>query len=225
MIDTHCHVLHEYYEDIESLILKIKDSGVDTIIVNGTDMESNLEVLDLANRYDMVYGAIGFHPTELDNFCDKDIEWLEEHINDNKIVAIGEIGLDYHYENTDKKLQKDIFKRQLDIAKRNNKPVIVHSRDAIKDTYDILKDYKISGSIHCFSGSVEMAHEFIKLGFFIGIGGVATYKNAKNLVNVIKSIPNEYILLETDAPYLSPEPLRGQDNSPESREHLGRGHS
>jgi len=216
MVDTHCHVLSEYYDDIDELILRIRESGVDKIIVNGTDMKSNLEVLNLVKKYDIVYGAIGFHPTELANFDNKNFEWLEEHIYDDKIVAIGEIGLDYHYDNTDIKLQKDAFKRQLDIAKKYHKPVIVHSRDAIQDTYDILTNYKLSGSIHCFSGSLEMAIKFIKIGFFIGIGGVATYKNAKNIINVIENIPIEYILLETDAPYLTPEPLRGQDNSPEN---------
>jgi len=157
MVDTHCHVLSEYYDDIDELILRIRESGVDKIIVNGTDMKSNLEVLNLVKKYDIVYGAIGFHPTELANFDNKNFEWLEEHIYDDKIVAIGEIGLDYHYDNTDIKLQKDAFKRQLDIAKKYHKPVIVHSRDAIQDTYDILTNYKLSGSIHCFSGSLEMA--------------------------------------------------------------------
>jgi len=216
MVDTHCHVLSEYYDNIDELILRIRKSGVDKIIVNGTDMKSNLEVLNLVKKYDIVYGAIGFHPTELDNFDDNNLKWLEEHINDDKIVAIGEIGLDYHYDNTDKEFQKMVFKRQLDIANNFSKPVIVHSRDAIQDTYNILSNYNIKGSIHCFSGSVEMAREFIKLGFYIGVGGVSTYKNVKNLINVIENISLEYILLETDAPYLTPEPLRGQDNSPEN---------
>ena len=140
-------------------------------------------------------------------------QWLEEHIRDDKIVAIGEIGLDYHYEDTDKEKQKMVFRKQLEIAEKYHIPVIVHSRDSIQDTYNILKKYNVSGSIHCFSGSVEMAQEFAKIGFMIGIGGVCTYKNAKNIVNVIENIPLEYILLETDAPYLTPEPYRGSKNS------------
>ena len=214
MIDTHCHILKEYYSDIDKVISELKENGICKIIVNGTDMKSNMEVLELVKKYDIVYGAIGFQPTELVDFHDEDIDWLEGHINDDKIVAIGEIGLDYHYEDTNKELQYAVFKKQLELASKYNKPVIVHSRDAIQDTYNLLSKYKIQGSIHCFSGSLEMAREFIKLGFYIGVGGVVTYKNAKNLIKVIKDIPLEYILLETDSPYLTPEPFRGGDNSP-----------
>ena len=214
MIDTHCHIYSEYYNNISSLIDEIKHAGITKIIVNGCDMKSNLEVLKLVKMYDIVYGALGFHPTELSKYDDECIKWLEEHINDDKIVAIGEIGLDYHYDDTDKEKQKDAFKKQLDVAKKYDKPVIIHSRDAIKDIYDILSIYNLSGSIHCYSGSVEMAREFVKLGYYIGIGGVSTYKNAKNIVNVIKDISLSYILLETDSPYLSPEGKRGEVNTP-----------
>ena len=211
-IDTHCHISRNDYNDILSLINKIKESGVSKIIVNGCDMESNLEVLELTKKYDIVYGAIGFHPTELEEFDEDNLLWLEEHINDDKIVALGEIGLDYHYDNTDKNKQLNVFKKQLDIAKKHNKPIIVHSRDAIQDTYNLLKEYNLKGSLHCFSSSLEMARDFIKLGYFIGVGGVVTYKNAKNIVNVIENIDLEYILLETDAPYLTPEPFRKNKN-------------
>ena len=212
MIDTHCHITRNDYDDIPFLIDKIRNSGVKKIIVNGTDMESNLEVLELIKNYDFVYGALGFHPTELDNFIDDNLMWLEEHINDDKIVALGEIGLDYHYENTFKEKQLDIFRKQLEIAKKHNKPIIVHSRDAMQDTYDMLKKYNLSGSLHCFSGSLEMAKEFIKLGYKIGVGGVVTFKNAKNIISVIENIDLEYILLETDSPYLTPEPYRKYKN-------------
>ena len=211
-VDTHCHITGNDYSDIPFLIEKIRYSGGSKIIVNGTDMESNKEVLELVRKYDIVYGAIGFHPTELDKFSDDDLLWLDEHIDDEKIVALGEIGLDYHYDNTDREKEIDIFKKQLEIAKKHNKPVIVHTRDAIKDTYDILSEYKLKGSIHCFSGSLEMAREFIKLGYLIGVGGVVTFKNAKNIINVIENIDLEYILLETDAPYLTPEPFRKYKN-------------
>lgn len=212
-IDTHCHITEDDYQDITMLIDDIKTSGISKIIVNGVDMKSNIEVLELINEYDIVYGAIGFQPTELKDFSLEYFQWLEEHIRDDKIVAIGEIGLDYHYEDTDKEKQKMVFRKQLEIAEKYHIPVIVHSRDSIQDTYNILKKYNVSGSIHCFSGSVEMAQEFAKIGFMIGIGGVCTYKNAKNIVNVIENIPLEYILLETDAPYLTPEPYRGSKNS------------
>lgn len=211
-VDTHCHITRNDYDNIPALIDKIKNSGVSKIIVNGCDMQSNLEVLELTKKYDIVYGAIGFHPTELEGVDDDSLKWLEEHINDEKIVALGEIGLDYHYDNTDKDGEVLFFKKQLEIAERHNKPVIVHSRDAIQDTLDILKLYNLKGSLHCYSGSLEMAREFIKCGYLIGVGGVVTYKNAKNLINVIENIGLEYILLETDSPYLTPEPYRKLKN-------------
>ena len=214
MIDTHCHLYKEYYEDLDLIIKKIKEAGIEAVIVNGCDLETNKEVLELTKKYDIVYGALGFHPTDSQKADDKDLEWIEEHINDEKIVAVGEIGLDYHYENTDKILQKNMFSKQLEIAKKYNKPVIVHTRDSIADTYEILKDSGCIGSIHCYSGSVEMAHEFCKIGFYLGIGGIATFKNAVKSVEVIKNTPLEYIVLETDSPYLSPEPYRGKRNEP-----------
>lgn len=211
-IDTHCHLFNEYYENIEEIINRCKENDIKRIIVSGVDMKSNKEVLELISKYDIVYGTIGFHPTELNDFDYSDLEWLEEHINDDKIVAVGEIGLDYHYDDTDKEKQIDILRRQLEIAKKYSKPIVFHSRDAIGDTYNILKEYKLNGCIHCYSGSVEMAHEFIKLGYMIGVGGVVTYKNGRVLKEVVKEIPLSYILLETDAPYLSPEPYRGTRN-------------
>lgn len=213
-IDTHCHISKEYFDDIPNLIDKIVKSGVNKVIVNGCDMKSNLEVLELVEKYDIVYGALGFHPTELDDFSDEQLIWLEKNINNKKIVAIGEIGLDYHYDNTDKVKQKEVFEKQLQIASKYHKPVIVHSRDAINDTYNIISKYNVIGSLHCFSSSKEMAERFIKLGFYIGIGGVCTYKNAKEIKEVIKAIDLEYIILETDTPYLSPESVRKEKNTP-----------
>lgn len=213
-IDTHCHISKEYFDDIPNLIDNIVKSGVNKVIVNGCDMKSNFEVLELVEKYDIVYGALGFHPTELDDFSDEQLIWLEKNINNKKIVAIGEIGLDYHYDNTDKVKQKEVFEKQLQIASKYHKPVIVHSRDAINDTYNIISKYNVIGSLHCFSSSKEMAERFIKLGFYIGIGGVCTYKNAKEIKEVIKAIDLEYIILETDTPYLSPEPVRKEKNTP-----------
>lgn len=213
-IDTHCHVFSEYYDDIEKVISECKDNNVNRIIVNGCDIVSNKDVLELVNKYDIIYGAIGFHPTELDDFNDEYFSFLEENINNSKIVAVGEIGLDYHYDDTDREKQIMVFRKQLDIAQKYNKPIIVHSRDSIQDTYNILKEYNLKGSIHCFSGSVEMAREFIKLGYKIGIGGIITYKNAKTIKEVVKDTDLAYILLETDSPYLAPVPHRGEDNNP-----------
>lgn len=212
MIDTHCHISINDYDDIDSLILKISNAGIKKVIVNGYDMASNIEVLSLIKKYDIVYGAIGFHPNELGEFNDSYLMFLEEHINDEKIVALGEIGLDYHYDDYDKNKQIDIFKKQLEIAKKYRKPIIVHTRDAISDTYNILSEYELKGSIHAFSGSLEMANLFIEKGYYIGIGGVITYKNAKKLKDVLENISLEYVLLETDSPYLTPEPYRGLKN-------------
>ena len=212
MIDTHCHLYSEYYDNLDELIDKLKENNIEAVIVNGCDMKSNKEILELTKKYDIVYGALGFHPTELDNVTDEELHWLEKHINDSKIVAVGEIGLDYHYDNADKEKQKYFFEKQLEIAKKYNKPVIIHTRDSIQDTYNIVKDSMCTGSIHCYSGSLEMAKEFIKVGFCIGIGGIVTFKNAKNIIEVIKNIDEEYILLETDSPYLTPEPYRKYKN-------------
>lgn len=211
-IDTHCHMVKEYYDDMDKYISNCTLNNVNKIIVNATDKKSCLEVLELVKKYDIVYGALGFHPTELDEASEEDLVWLEEVINNDKIVAIGEIGLDYHYDNTDKEKQISFFKRQLEIAVKYNKPIIVHTRDCIQDTYDILKEYNVKGVIHCYSGSLEMAREFIKLGYYIGIGGISTFKNASNIINVIKNIDLEYIVLETDSPYLTPEPYRKYKN-------------
>ena len=221
-IDTHSHLLNEYYDNIEEIINKCKNNNIKRIIVSGVDMKSNKEVLELVGKYDIVYGTIGFHPTELKDFSYSDLDWLEEHINDNKIVAVGEIGLDYHYDDTDKDKQIDVLKRQLDIAQKYNKPIVFHSRDAIGDAYNMLKEYKLRGSIHCYSGSVEMAREFIKLGYMIGVGGVVTYKNSKILKEVVKDTDLSYILLETDAPYLSPEPFRGSKNDSSNLSEIAR---
>lgn len=212
MIDTHCHLYSEYYDNLDVIIDKLKNSDIKAVIVNGCDMKSNKEILELTKKYDILYGALGFHPTELDNVTAEDLNWLEKHINDSKILAVGEIGLDYHYDDTDKEKQKYFFEKQLEIAKKYNKPVIIHTRDSIQDTYNIVKDSKCKGSIHCYSGSLEMAKEFIKVGFCIGIGGIVTFKNAKNIIEVIKNIDEEYILLETDSPYLTPEPYRKYKN-------------
>lgn len=212
-VDTHCHISYEDYDNIDELIMNIKNSKVEKIIVNGTDMKSNLFVLELVRKYDIVYGALGFHPTELDDFSYDYLDWLDKNIDNDKIVALGEIGLDYHYENTNKERQIDVLRRQLDIAAKHNKPIIFHCRDAIGDTYDILKKYNLKGTMHAYSGSLDMALKFIKLGYCLGVGGVVTFKNAKNIIEVIKNVDLKYIVLETDAPYLTPEPYRGKKNN------------
>ena len=213
LVDTHCHLFHEYYDNIDEILDRAKDNGIGAVIVNGTNILDNKEVLELVSKYDMVYGALGIQPQEIDDDWEECLKFIEEHIQDRKILAIGEIGLDYHYE-CDRELQKYVFRKQLELAQKYNKPVIVHSRDCIQETYNILKEYHVIGIIHCYSGSLEMALEFKKIGFYLGIGGVCTFKNASKLISVIKSIGLEYIVLETDSPYLTPEPYRGKINEP-----------
>lgn len=210
MIDTHCHLFTSEYDDLDDLLENIKKEGIKCII-NGCDMVSNKEVLKLSNKYDFIYSAIGFHPSEVDNLKDNYISYLEENID--SVVAIGEIGLDYYWVKDNRDKQIELFENQLKLAEKYNKPVIVHCRDAWNDTYNILSKYKVRGVIHAFSGSIEMANMFIKLGFKLGIGGVITFKKC-NLKDVIKEIDINDIVLETDSPYLSPEPVRGKKNSP-----------
>lgn len=210
LIDTHCHLSYEDYENLDEIIKNM--DGI--MIASGCNDKTNKEVLELVNKYDNVYGTLGIHPEEVDNITEDSFKLLEENINNPKIVAIGEIGLDYYWVKDNKEKQQDIFKRQLDISTKYNKPIVVHSREAIQDTYDILKQYNLKGSLHCFSSSLEMAKEFIKLGYKIGVGGTVTFKNSKKLQEIIKQIDIKDILLETDSPYLSPEPFRGKKNNP-----------
>lgn len=211
MIDTHCHVLSEYYNNIDEVIKKMEDN---IIIVSGTNDQDNQEVIDLCNKYKNVYGTIGIHPTEIDNITENSYQIIIDNINNKKIVGIGEIGLDYYWNKEDKEKQKEVFIKQLDIARKYNKAVVIHSREAIGDVYEIIKNYSdLKKDIHCFTGSIEMANNFIKIGCKLGIGGVLTFKNSK-LKEVIKEIPIQAILLETDSPFLTPEPLRGKKNEP-----------
>ena len=213
MIDTHCHLFKEYYSDIDEVIKKMEDN---IIIVSATNEEDILEVINLCDKYTNVYGTIGIHPTEAKNIIDKDLKIIEENISNPKIVGIGEIGLDYYWEKENKEEQKELFIKQINLAKKYNKSIVVHSRDSINDTYEILSEYAkgLKIDIHCFSASLEMALKFIKLGCRLGIGGVLTFKNSQKLKDIVENIDLEYLLLETDSPYLTPEPNRGKKNEP-----------
>lgn len=212
-IDTHCHIFDEYYEDIDSIKELMDTNGIYAVINNGTDMKSNKEVLNKISKYDWMYGAIGIHPECVDNYEEEDIEFILEHLNEKKVVAIGEIGLDYYYSKENKEKQIKLFEKQLSIAEKYNKPVIIHSREATLDTIECLKKYKVKGVIHSFSGSLETANIYIKMGFALGINGVITFKNC-NLKEVIDKIDIDHIILETDSPYLTPVPFRGKQNNP-----------
>lgn len=208
-IDTHCHLSYEDYDNLDEVV-----KNIDIAITSGTNDETNKEVLDVVSKYNNIYGTLGFHPEDIDKFNDNSLNIIESNLNNEKIVAIGEIGLDYYWVKDNKEEQKELLRKQMKIAEKYNMPVIIHSREAALDTYEILKDYKVKGTIHCFSYSYEMAEKFIKLGYKIGIGGVVTFKNSKKLQDIVEKISLEDILLETDSPYLSPEPLRGKKNVP-----------
>ena len=211
IFDTHSHYTDEQFDDIEQLFLKLKEENVSEIITCGTDIESSKQCIALSEKYPFVYAAVGFHPEELTR-TDVDLKTIEILAQNKKCVAIGEIGLDYYWNKENKDKQKDGFIAQLKLAEKLGLPVIVHDREAHGDTLDILRDSRPKGVLHCFSGSVEMAKEIIKLGMYIGVGGVVTFKNARQLPDVINVIPMDKILLETDAPYLAPEPFRGKRN-------------
>ena len=212
--DTHCHIYKEYYEDIDEIVNKIKDSGIDRVINNGCDDKSNKEVLSLIDKYPgFMYGALGIHPESVDEYTESDMKYVEDHVNDNGIVAVGEIGLDYHWTKENKEKQIELFNRQLSLAEAVNKPVIIHSRDATVDTIEILKKHHVKGVMHAFSGSYETAMIYIKMGLLIGVGGVITFKNC-NLKDVINKLDLSNIVLETDSPYLTPTPYRGERNDP-----------
>ncbi len=214
-IDTHCHLSKEYYDDIDQIIEEDKNALVDKIIISGCEKNNIYEVIDFIHKYDIAYATIGYHPDQIDLIKPGDLEILENLIKTNKkIVGIGEIGLDYHYcnDNNTKIKQKMLFEQQLTLAEKLSLPVVIHSRDATKDTIEILKKYHLSGIIHCFSGSLETANVYINMGYKLGIGGVLTFKNSK-LYEVVEKIPLTSIVLETDSPYLTPEPYRGKQNS------------
>ena len=218
-IDTHCHINDEDYGSVEKLISSIQTAGVKKIISVGFDLPSSDYCRELSEKYDCVYFTAGFHPTELKNFRDSDLEKIEELASHKKCVAIGEIGLDYHYEDTDKELQHRVFLEQLALAKRLNMPVQIHSRDCAEDMLNILrewaKDLKIM--LHCYSHSTEIATELEKLGVYFSFGGTSTWSGSKKAKRTISALPIERILTETDSPYLPPKSKYGTfPNTPES---------
>ena len=213
-IDTHCHLSSDDYENIDTIIRENRNHGIEKIIISGCTKDSIVESLSFAKKYEDVYVTIGYHPSEASSIDESDLELLKKQIAHNtKVVGIGEIGLDYHYGKEDIEKQKDLFRKQLEIANNLHLPVVIHSRDATEDTIQILKDYPdVIGDIHCFSGSIETANIYISMGYYLGIGGILTFKNS-NLFKVVSAIGIHHILLETDAPYLTPEPFRGKQNS------------
>jgi len=183
------------------------------IILNGTDPISNREILELSSKYENVYAALGYFYSFADEITEEDILLLDNQLNNNKVIAVGEIGLDYYHTKDNKDKQKELFEKMLSLAQKHDLPVIVHSRKSMQDTFDILKKYDVAGSMHCYQGSAEMAQEFIKLGFYIGVGGPITHNNNKKIRKMVKKIDIDHILVETDSPYLTPEEKRGEKNT------------
>ena len=212
MIDTHCHVYASEMENAEEIIVQAAENDI-VMIVNGTDPQSNLEVLELAARHENVYAALGYFYSFADEITDEHISLLDSQLDNDKVVAVGEIGIDYYHTKDNRDMQIYLFDRMIDLAEKHDLPVIVHSRKAMQDTYDILKMHDVVGSLHAYGGSAEMAGDFIKLGFYIGIGGPVTHKNNKKTRKVLKNIGIDHVLVETDSPYMAPEEKRGEQNT------------
>lgn len=217
LIDTHSHIDMEDFEDLDTIISNAKANGVEKIILPSVDRNSFEKVINIANKYEEVFCALGIHPTEAQGVNENDYKKIIELAKNPKVVGIGECGLDYYWDKTFVKEQKEVFLKQINIAKELKLPLLVHDREAHKDTFDLLTENitdEINVVMHCFSGSLEFAKECVKKGFYIALGGVVTFKNAKKMHEVAENIPLEKLLLETDAPYLTPIPYRGKRNEP-----------
>ena len=219
IFETHAHYDDERFnEDRDELLRRLPEEGVGVVINSGASVESTRDTIRLAKEYAHVYAAVGVHPSLIEELDEEVMVWMKAQTSDEKTVAIGEIGLDYYWDKEPEVQEKQRywFGRQIELARETNLPIIVHSRDAAADTMQVMKEHhadEIPGVVHCYSYSKEMALEFIKMGYYIGVGGVVTFKNAKKLKETVEAIPLEKILLETDCPYMAPEPHRGKRNS------------
>lgn len=216
IFESHAHYDDEQFEeDRGALLNSMQENGIGTIINVGATFQSCKEVVQLAQKYPFIYAAVGVHPDEVGILDEEKFTYLKTQCQKEKVVAVGEIGLDYYWDNESHEVQKRWFQKQLELARELDLPVIIHSRDAAADTLEMMQQYAkgLRGVIHCFSYSKEMAKEYVKMGFYIGVGGVVTFKNSKKLKEIVTELPLEKILLETDSPYLAPAPNRGKRNS------------
>jgi TatD DNase family protein len=214
MIDTHCH-LDMFDTDRDEVIRRSKDAGIEAIITIGSDVRSNLTNIAISEHYDPVYASVGIHPHDAKSFTDEVYEKILEWAQMKKVIAIGETGLDYHYDHSPRDIQREVFKKHITLAQVTELPLIIHSREAKTDTLEILRDSgTCKGVMHCFSGDSDMAEKVMEMGFSLSLAGPVTFRNAKRLQEIAAAIPDDYLLLETDAPYLSPEPVRGKRNEP-----------
>lgn len=220
--ETHAHYDDKKFDDDrEELLLGLKNHNVGYVVNVGADMKSSYDSIKMAEKYDFVYASVGVHPHEAINVKEEDYKTLEKWLQHEKVVALGEIGLDFYYDFSPRDVQREVFAKQLKICENVTKPVIIHSREASQEVFDMIKASKVrKGVVHAYSGSLEMALEYIKMGFYIGIGGVLTFKNANKLLNVVENIPLEAILIETDSPYLSPVPVRGTRNNSQNLKYI-----
>ncbi len=229
IFDTHAHYSdHRFDNDRHSLLISMEENGIGNIVEVGAGLKSTKEAVKLSDEYSFIYASVGIHPCETADIKEEDMEWIKSLALNEKVVAVGEIGLDYHYNEPSRQIQKKWFIRQLEIAKETGLPVIIHSRDAAEDTLNIMKTFypsnakKTNGVVHCFSYSPEIAKIYIDMGFYLGIGGVLTFKNGRKLIDVVSQVPSDRLVLETDAPYLAPEPHRNERNSSLNLEHVAR---
>ena len=223
IFDTHAHYDSDSFdEDRENVIKELKENGVIGVLNCGSDLYGLRKSVELAKEFDIFYAAVGIHPENADEFNEDVVKEIKEFVKNEKVKAIGEIGLDYYWEeNPPREVQKEVFRAQMKLADELNLPVVIHDRDAHKDTLEIMKEFPhVIGVVHCFSGSVEFAKECIKLGYYIGFTGVLTFKNAKKLVDVCREIPAERMLVETDCPFMAPVPFRGKRNKSDYIEYI-----
>jgi TatD DNase family protein len=218
LFDTHAHLnADQFEEDVADVIRRAQAEGVSNIVVVGFDEKTIKGALKLAEEYDFIYAAVGWHPVDAIDMKDEHIIWLEELASHPKVVALGEMGLDYYWDKSPKDIQKEVFRRQIQLAKKVKLPIIIHNRDAHEDIVKILKEEnasEIGGIMHCFGGSYEIAKQCIEMNFYISFGGPVTFKNAKRPKEVVKDLPLDRLLIETDCPYLAPHPYRGKRNEP-----------
>lgn len=218
LIDTHVHLnADQYDEDLQEVIDRALEEGIDRMFVVGFDTNTIERTMKLIDHYDFIYGIIGWHPVDAIDCTEERLQWIEELSRHPKIIGIGEMGLDYHWDKSPKDIQKEVFRKQIALAKRVQLPIIIHNREATQDCVDILKEEnasEVGGIMHSFSGSNEIADEILKMNFYISLGGPVTFKNAKQPKEVAQHVPLDRLLVETDAPYLSPHPYRGKRNEP-----------
>lgn len=218
LFDTHAHLnADQFNDDIHEVIVRAEQEGVTMMVVVGFDRPTIKKAIELADTYDCIYAAVGWHPVDAIDMVEADLAWLEELSYHPKVVALGEMGLDYHWDKSPKDVQKVVFRKQIQLAKRVKLPIIIHNREATEDIVEILQEEgaeEVGGIMHCFSGSVEIAKKCIEMNFYISLGGPVTFKNAKRPKEVATEIPLERLLIETDCPYLAPHPYRGKRNEP-----------